>query len=190
MEELKKYLESFQILTEEEICLFESLVLPKQLKKDEYYIQEGKVSQNVSFVHSGLLRSFYYNSNGEDVTYCFTFSNSFITAYSSFLTQTSTAENIQALTDIELFSISRDQILQLEKSSVNWLLLFKSIAEQEYVKMEKRIFLLQKETAEKRYDDLLKNKAKYLQHIPLNYLASYLGVSQRHLSRIRKAISN
>lgn len=187
---MKNYLESFGILTTDEIDAFQNLVTPKQLKKGEYFIQEGKISKEVSFVHSGLLRSFYYNSIGEEVTYCFTFADSFITAYSSFLTQSKTIENIQAITDVELYTISREQILNLEKTSMNWLRVFKLIAEQEYIKMEKRIFLLQKETAEKRYEDLLKNKSTYLQHIPLNYLASYLGITQRHLSRIRKSISN
>lgn len=187
---MKSYLESFGILTKNEINAFDNLVIPKKLKKEEFYIKEGKISRDISFVRSGLLRSFYYNSQGEEITYCFTFSNSFITAYSSFLTQTKTSEYIQALTDVELYSVSREQILNLQKNSVNWLQLFKRLAEQEYIKMEKRIFLLQKETAEKRYEDLLENKSNYLQHIPLNYLASYLGITQRHLSRIRKSITN
>ncbi|MEM9361899.1 MAG: Crp/Fnr family transcriptional regulator [Bacteroidota bacterium] len=186
---MKNYLKSFDILTENEIRSFEDLVKPRTLKKGHFYIKEGKISQEISFINSGILRSFYHNSKEEETTYCFTFSNSFVTAYSSFLTQTKTLENIQALTDTKLLSISRESILELERTSDNWLRLFKLISEQEYVKMEKRIFLLQKESAEKRYEDLLKNKSEYLQHIPLLYLASYLGITQRHLSRIRKAIS-
>ena len=187
---MKNYLESFGILTSNEIKSFEDLVTSRKLNKGEYYIKEGNISMDVSFVRSGLLRSFYYNSQGEETTYCFTFSNSFVTAYSSFLSQTKTLENIQALTDVELYSLSREQILNLEQNSENWLRLFKFLTEQEYIKMEKRIFLLQKETAEKRYEDLLKYKSDYLQQIPLSYLASYLGITQRHLSRIRAHISN
>ena len=83
-----------------------------------------------------------------------------------------------------------NEILKLEQSSTNWLKFFKLIAEQEYIKMEKRVFLLQKESAEKKYKDLLLNQPEYLQSIPLNFLSSYLGITQRHLSRIRKAITN
>jgi glycerol-3-phosphate responsive antiterminator len=54
---------------------------------------------------------------------------------------------------------------------------FKLIAEQEYIKIEKRIFLLQKETAEKIYRDLVTNQPELLQLIPLNFLSSYLGVT-------------
>lgn len=187
---MKSYLEAFDILTKEEIDLFQQKVVKKKLKKGEYFIQEGQTCKEVGFVTSGLFRSYYHSSAEEEVTYCFTFSNSFVSAYSSFLTQTKTAENIQALTDVEILTISRSEILKLEQSSTNWLKFFKLIAEQEYIRMEKRIFMLQRETAEKRYQDLLTNHPEYLQLIPLNFLSSYLGITQRHLSRIRKSISN
>ena len=187
---MRNYLKSFNILTDDEIDLFESKVTYKKLDKGDFFIKEGKTCKEVAFVISGLFRSFYYSSSEEEITYCFTFSNSFVCAYSSFLSQTKTAENIQALTDIELLIISRDEILKLEKSNTNWLRFFKIIAEQEYIKMEKRIFILQKGNAEKRYEDLLTNQPELLQLIPLNYLSSYLGITQRHLSRIRKSLSN
>ncbi|MGJ8760702.1 MAG: Crp/Fnr family transcriptional regulator [Polaribacter sp.] len=187
---MRNYLRKFNMLTEHEIDLFESKVQNIKLKKGDFFIKENRVSKEVAFVVSGLFRSFYYSSSEEEVTYCFTFSNSFVSAYSSFLSQTKTIENIQALTDIELLTISREDILILEKSSTNWLKFFKLITEQEYIKMEKRVLLLQKESAEKKYTDLLINHPEYLQSIPLNFLASYLGITQRHLSRIRKTITN
>lgn len=187
---MRNYLQSFNILTENEIDLFESKVRKKNLKKGDFFITENRISKEVAFVVSGLFRSFYYSSSQDEVTYCFTFSNSFVNAYSSFLSQTKTVENIQALTDIELLTISREDLLILEKSSINWLKFFKLITEQEYIKMEKRVFLLQKESAEKKYKDLLINHPEYLQSIPLNFLSSYLGITQRHLSRIRKTITN
>lgn len=187
---MKAYLKSFDILTDDEIDVFTNKVKLKHLKKGEFFIKEDTTCQEVAFVNSGLFRSYYYSSSGEELTYCFTFSNSFVSAYSSFLSQAKTLENIQALSDVELFSISREDILKLEASSVNWLRLFKFIAEQEYIKIEKRVFILQKETAEKRYQDLLKNQPQFLQLIPLSYLASYLGITQRHLSRIRRSLTN
>lgn len=187
---MRNYLETFEVLTKDDIDLFEKKMVRKKLKKGEFFIKEGRTCKEVGFVVSGLFRSFYHSSSEEEVTYCFTFSNTFVSAYSSFLSQNKTVENIQALTDIEILTISRNEILKLEQSSTNWLNFFKIIAEQEYIKMEKRIFLLQKESAEKRYLDLLINQPEFLQLIPLNFLSSYLGITQRHLSRIRKLISN
>jgi len=184
---MENYLKSFNILTDEEIALFSKKVKYKQIKKGEFFIKEGRTCQEAAFIIDGALRSFYYSSTGEEITYCFTFANTFLSAYSSFLSQEKTAENIQALTDVELYTISREEIMEMQESSTNWLKLFKFIAENEYIKMEKRIFLLQKENAEKRYQDLVKNQPELLQQIPLNYLSSYLGITQRHLSRIRKS---
>lgn len=189
-QQLKNYLQSFNLLTEIEIENFLTQVTFKQLKKGDFFIKEGKTCKEVAFIISGLFRSFYYSSTGEEVTYCFIFQDSFMTAYSSFITQTPTAENFEALSDVELFVISKDTIDKLEKESTNWLRLLKLLAEQEYIKMEQRVFLLQKESAEKRYEDLLMNHPDFLQFIPLHYLSSYLGITQRHLSRIRKSLSN
>lgn len=184
------YLKSFRILSNDDINLFLSLTTMKKIKKGDFFIKEGKICKEVGFVTKGLLRSFYYSSNGEETTYCFTFQNSFVTAYSSFISQTATQENIEALTDVEMLLISKKHVEQLELSNTNWLRVFKKIAEQEYIKMENRIFLLQKESAEMRYNNLLLNHPEYLKYIPLGYLASYLGITQRHLSRIRNKITN
>lgn len=186
---MKHFLSSFNLLTEAEINELETLLRPVSLQKGEFFIQEGQVAREAAFVESGILRSFYHNSVEEEVTYCFTFANHFLSAYSSYLTEEETVENIQAMTDVQLLTVSREEILRLEETSTNWLKLSKMIAEQEYINMEKRIFLLQKESAEKRYEDLLRHDPALLQHIPLGYLASYLGITQRHLSRLRKSVS-
>ena len=89
---MRNYLEAFDILTKEEIDLFEKKVIRKKLKKGDFFIKEGQICKEVGFVTSGLFRSFYHSSTQEEVTYCFTFSKSFVSAYSSFLTQNKTAE--------------------------------------------------------------------------------------------------
>ncbi|MFT6002742.1 MAG: CRP-like cAMP-binding protein, partial [Flavobacteriales bacterium] len=93
---MRNYLKSFNILSNDEIDFFESKVTYKKVEKGDFFIKEGKICKEVAFVISGLFRSFYYSSSEEEVTYCFTFSNSFVSAYSSFLSQTKTVENIQA----------------------------------------------------------------------------------------------
>jgi CRP-like cAMP-binding protein len=91
---MRNYLKSFNILSNDDIDVFESKVIRKTLKKGDYFLKEGRVSKEVAFVKSGLFRSFYYSSKDQEVTYYFTFSKSFVSAYSSFLTQTETVENI------------------------------------------------------------------------------------------------
>jgi len=186
---MEQYLKSFNVLSDQEIADVLKVGSHKKIKKNDFLIKEGQVCKEVAFVKSGFFRTFYYNPDGEEITYCFTFANTFTTAYSSFITQEKTVENIHAMLDAEIFTIPRVEILKLEQSSVNWLRFTKMIAEQEYLKMEQRVFLLLKENAEHKYNNLLTTHPDYLQHIPLNHLASYLGITQRHLSRIRKSVT-
>lgn len=186
---LKNLLQSFHILTEDEIDDFIQSTDVRHLQKSEYYIKEGETCKSVTFVVSGILRSYYSTDKGDDMTYCITFPNNFMTAYSSFLTNQPTQENIQAITATELLVIPKEKIEKLVVKSPNWILFQKLVAEQQYIELEKRIFSLQGSNATKRYEELLKNHPKYVQTIPLQYLASYLGVTQRHLSRIRKEMA-
>ena len=185
---IKAFLQAFKVLTNDEIDTFINLTTKKNLNKGDYFIREGETCKNVTFVISGTLRSYYTSDKGEETTYCITFPNNFMTAYSSFLTNQPTQENIQAITTTALLVISKDKLESLAHSSSNWLLFSKIIAEQQYIELEKRIFQLQSCNATERYTDLMKNQPEYFQTIPLQYLASYLGVTQRHLSRIRKEV--
>lgn len=186
---IKNYLKSFNILTDDEIEKFIQLSTSKNLRKADYFIREGDTCKEVAFVLAGMLRSYYVTEKGEEITYCITFPNNLITAYSSFITGQSTPENIVAISVVELMVIRKDTMDDLAMNHPNWLKFLKIVAEQQYVELEKRIFQLQKSNAAQRYSDLLANQPAYVQHIPLQYVASYLGITQRHLSRIRKEIS-
>lgn len=185
----KLFLKSFNILTDIEIDDFIQLSTYKLFKKSEYFIKEGETCKQVAFVLSGSLRSYYISDKAEEITYCITFPNNLMTAYSSFLTEKPTQENIQAVTPTELLIIQKEKIEKLVQQNSNWIYFLKTIAEQQYIELEKRIFQLQKSDAAKRYADLIKNQPEYIQKIPLQYLASYLGITQRHLSRIRKELT-
>lgn len=183
---MREYLNRINLFEPDEIDSFLAQGKPIMLKKGELFIREGQIAQKIAFVKSGILRSFYHSSKSDEVTYCFSFPNEIIAGYSSFITQARTNENIQALSNCELIEFPKSLIDTLVATEPNWLLFSKQVAEQQYVNLEKRIFLLQCETALVRYQELLKEHPEYLQQVPLGYLASYLGVSQRHLSRLRK----
>lgn len=183
---IKIFLKSFNILTDVEIDNFVQLVEYRLLQKSAYFVKEGETCKQVAFVLSGILRTYYFSDKAEEITYCITFPNSLMTAYSSFLTGQSTQENIQAITATELLIIQKDKLDALAQQNSNWIYFLKTIAEQQYIELEKRIFQLQKTDAAMRYADLMKNQPEYIQKIPLQYLASYLGITPRHLSRIRR----
>lgn len=182
-------LKSVDILKDSEISNGLNYFEQKSFEKGDILIEAGKICNWMAFVNSGVLRNFYISSKDEEVTYCLTFPNKVISAFSSFMTQRVTFENIHALTNVELLVIRHKKYYELMNSSENWLKFSRFIAEQSYIEMENRLLALQMESAKKRYEDLLKFNPDYLQIVPLKHLASYLGITQRHLSRLRKEIS-
>lgn len=182
------FLQGFPFFSKTDIENLKELLVPKTISKGDFFIREGKPCKEVAFIKTGILRSFYTTPSGEEITYCITFPNTFMTAYSSFITGQPTLENIQALSDTELLVISKPLLDKLTGNNSSWLRFQKIMAEQQYIELEKRLFLFQKDKAKQRYLDLLEHHPDYLQQIPLQYLASYLGITPRHLSRLRSAI--
>jgi len=182
------YLKQYNLFTDSEINEFISLATISNIKKGDFFIKQDEICTTLSFVNFGIFRSFYYSNNDEEITYCFTFPNTLLVAYSSFITQNKSEENLQALTDSEIISISKKELENLAESNNKWLNFLKIIAEKEYVELEKWIFNHQKSNAQKRYVDLIHSNPQFVQQIPLHYIASYLGITQRHLSRIRASI--
>lgn len=183
------FFRSFELFSENEIEEFLQLFEIRKVSKNEYFIQEGEKCREVAFIQSGIFRSFYLSDDGKDMTYCFRFPNMMMAAYSSFISGSLSKESMQAITDAELLVLKKEKMDTLIQDDLNWTRFLKAIAEEEYLDLEKRFFQLQRDSATQRYTTLLKNYPDYIQKIPLQYLASYLGITQRHLSRIRKEIS-
>lgn len=185
---LKSFLEQFNLFTEFEIEEVLLLSSKRVLKKGEYFVQEGQKCSEVAFIENGVLRSFYITPNGNEMTYCFRFPGDMVAAYSAFITGNGSVEYIQALTDSELLVIPKNQIDQLLEKNSSWIHFLKIIAEQQYLELEGRVFQLQRDSAQERYQNLIEDQPEYIRQISVQHLASYLGITQRHLSRIRKGI--
>lgn len=183
------YFQSLSLFDQEEIAQIVPLFEYRKLNKNDFFVKENQPCNEVAFIASGIFRSYYTTSNAEDVTYCFRFPNSLMAAYSSFITSGPSVETMQAISPAELWVIKKSTIDTLAAESLVWTKYLKMIAEQQYLELEKRIFQLQKETALQRYMTLIRNQPEFIQQIPLQYLASYLGITQRHLSRIRSEIT-
>ncbi|WP_316748402.1 Crp/Fnr family transcriptional regulator [Pedobacter gandavensis] len=183
------FLISFQLFSPAEIDEVVGMMKPKKLQKGDFFIAEGKTCKEVAFLNRGILRTFFRAETGVETTYCINFPGVLTTAYSSFITGNPTIENIQALVPVELLVIQKTDIDHLSNTNPNWSKFLKIIAEQQYLELEKRVFQFQQEKAKKRYLDLLENQPVYVQQIPLQYLASYLGITPRHLSRLRNELS-
>lgn len=186
---IQQFFQNFNLFSTNEIEHLSTLFSEIKLSKNDFFVKEGEKCKEIAFIQSGIFRSFYTSDEGKDNTYCFRFPNDLMASYSSFISDKPSIENMQAISDATLSVIKKEKIQELASENPKWSEFLRMIAEQEYLELEKRFFQLQRDTAAQRYDFLIENQPNYIQQIPLQHLASYLGITQRHLSRIRKEIS-
>ncbi len=159
------------------------------LKKGDVFIKQGQTCKKLGYIKSGLLRAHYINKNGEDITSCFCSKHDFTTSFKSFVAQDYSNTTISAIEQTELLVISYDKLQNLYDENPVWQKIGRLIVEKELLKMEQYVSFLNNETAKEKYLRLLKEQPEVLQKSPLKYIGSYLGVTRRTLSRIRKELS-
>ena len=175
-------------LTEDEISAIEKAYNTIQISKGELFIEQGKICDQVAFVVSGKLRNFYFDEAGNEVTCYFVTPNNFVSAFSSFLTNAPTHENISTLEDTVLRTISKKDLEALCELVPKMQIFRRIIAENLFITMEKRIMMLQSHSAHERYEKMIKENPEILLSVPLQYTASFLGITPQHLSRLRKEL--
>lgn len=173
-------------LSKEELTQVAEHVVIRNVKKGDYLIQAGQICKEIVFLEEGLLRSFYLNPNGDDMTYCVTFENEFISAYSSYISGAPAVENIEAMVDSTVSIIKKEFVEERAATALSFCKLMRFYAESYIVEMESRLISYQNESASDRYQLLRQRYPHYFSQIPKQYLASYLGISARHLNRISK----
>ena len=158
------------------------------LEKGEFFIEQNKISKQIAFINDGTLRTYYINDKGEEITSCFCSENNLASSYKSFILQSPSNVAMVALEKTELLVISFKDLHELYKESANWQTIGRLVAENEFILMEQYASILNNETAKEKYLRLLNEQPEIIQKSPINYIASYLGVTRRTLSRIRKEI--
>jgi CRP-like cAMP-binding protein len=188
MEELINYLLQFGQLNLQQIDLVKSKIKIIELKKDAYFSEAGKIAKQVAFITDGILRVCYYNNKGEEITRYFIDENNFAVDINSFSTQIPSSEYIQAITDCTLFVFSKESLAELSQTIIGFDGIVNQITTKSLIEKVKRISPMLAEDAKVRYLNFLENFPKLANRIPLSLLASYLGITQSSLSRIRRNI--
>ena len=158
------------------------------ISKGEPWVRQGKVCKQVAFVVSGKLRNYYLDDAGNEVTCFFVTADQFVSSFTSFLTNTPANEYISALEDSVLRVISKEALEELSEAIPAMQVFRRIIAENLFITMEKRIAMLQSQTAFERYEHMLRNNPEIVLSVPLQYTASFLGITPQHLSRLRKEL--
>ena len=184
--ELKIFFEQYGQLSTEGIEELTAKFKPKKVKKGELLLIQGQVCNKVYFIKKGCLR-LYYIANDVEITVWFSFENNSAIELSSFLSGKPSDYFLEAIEDSEIGSLHKSALTNLYERHPELERIVRVFWEDVILHLLKRLTALQKDSAEKRYLDLM-NQPIYLQRIPQKYLASYIGVTPTSLSRIRKNI--
>lgn len=159
---------------------FEEIVLPK----NELLLAEAKTCRHLYFLCQGAIRG-YYTLEGKEITHWFAFENDFVTSFHSFITGEPAVENIQLLEGCVLLSITKEKLTQLCNQYHEIERVVRIAYEKYYIRLEERFVNNQFKTAAGRYEKLLNETSHILERVPLGMVASYLGITQETLSRVR-----
>jgi CRP-like cAMP-binding protein len=183
---LRRFISTFTDIPETDWEAIEASFRQERYNKNQLIVLEGEICRNVWFVEKGLFR-WYFNKDGEEITKFFSAAPGMLTAKYSFHRQEPSLESIMALTDATMWRISFEEYQSLLRIPAwNAFVRLYTIRINEH--LDQLLHEIRSETAEKRYFDLLERHKEYMNDIPLQYIASYLGIAPQSLSRIRKKI--
>lgn len=155
------------------------------LARHDFFLREGTVSNEYLFLETGCMRAFTHDTDGNEVTTWFYASHSYVFEVSSLFMRRNSTESIQALTPCYGYSISFDTLNILFHASPEFREFGRLMLVKAFAAFKQRSLELINKSAEERYETMLVTQKEIMQHAPLKHIASYLGITDSSLSRIR-----
>ena len=180
------YVAETLVLPETDKISIRQLFKPVFIPKNTTIESAGSVPQYHNFIVSGYMRNFYLDPDGNEITTDLNDGCRFFTSYFHFMHRTVSHENLHCLTDCELLRISRDDVEVGAQNSLTQKDYTIQILQKHLEDDKRRINDMTTLSAEARYRKFLREKPTIISHVPLRHIASYLGITQRHLSRLRQ----
>lgn len=158
------------------------------ISKGKHLLRNGEISHSLYFIRKGLLRGFIKEENKEITTW-FAMENEMVSGIRSFLLQVETVENIQAVEDCELLAISFSDLTKIYEKYPSFNITGRKITEFHYTSAENRAYITRLHDAEKKYALFLEFYPQLANRVQLSYVASFLGITNETLSRVRAKTS-
>lgn len=185
MSELKKIIIQTFGFTESEFKQIQEFFKPVEIKEGDYFLKEGQYVRQMGFVEKGILREFLY-VNDKEVTKWFSTSGYFAVDLSGFLFAQKSKVSYQAMSDVELLAISKENYIKISSRVPRWDKLENMFLAKCFTVLENRVVSHLALNAEERYNELFAFNPTLFNEVPLNQIASMLGMTAETLSRIRK----
>ncbi|MFC3159984.1 cAMP-binding domain of CRP or a regulatory subunit of cAMP-dependent protein kinases [Chryseobacterium arachidis] len=188
------YLKSLQSfcpeLKDQELDLFASKLNFLELKKKDIFLESGKVQKMLGFIAKGLVRSFYIDRHGNEITVGFYAEQDYATHYPAFVFQKPSHYTIQCLEPTTFACLSYDDIQSMYQQSHNIEKYGRLVAEEILIRQQERIESFIFQSAEERYLHFIKHHPGIFNRISLSHLCSFLGIERQTLTRIRQKLAH
>jgi CRP-like cAMP-binding protein len=163
---------------------------PVVYAKAEFFLKEGSIANHYFFLENGFMRSFAYDIDGKDITTNFYSAGQIVFEVSSFFRRTRSQENILALTDCNGWQITYEGLNKLFHDLPEFREFGRSILVKHLSLLKTRMLSMITETAEERYKHLISNNPEIFQYAALKDIATFLGITDTSLSRIRRELTH
>ena len=190
----RTFIERYISLDDEEWELFRSTRSIKVFQKGDVILQQGDVCGELYFITEGLARGFMIDEKGRDFTWSIFFNdpnatvnNLFITDYKSFVRQEASSMQIEALEDTEAVVVSYEDLVSLSGKSEKGIEFTKLMAQEAYCYLHDLVIQRQIKSAQERFDLLMQKTPFLLEKVPQYHIATFLGITPQHLSRLKKS---
>jgi CRP-like cAMP-binding protein len=185
MTELEDYLQTYFDFDQTDLMRVASFFKPEIIKKGDFYLKTGKACNKLSFVKSGMFRIFVELEDRE-VTQWISTKGYFITDLNSLIFSKPSRWNIQALADTAIYTIEKSDYDRLGEYIPKWPVTEKLFIAHCFTMLEDRVFSFLSMTAEQRYNILFETNRELFNQVPLQFIASMLGMTPETISRIRR----
>ena len=185
---LTNYLLSITELSVEEISFSVQFFKPTYLRKGDFFIREDEPCRYIGFIASGAVKAYALDREGTENLTCFKFEIEFVTSFSEFVAQKESRRSIRAIEDSVIFSINYADYQYLLRQVNSWHGVVKSVMEREYSQKESYLLNYNNRSALDKYRYVLLNEPMLIQRTATQDLASYLGITQRSLTRAKHQI--
>jgi len=176
----------YSTMTHDELDILESILVPMKFAKGEKILDEGQVCRHIYWIVKGLVRQYYFKNKKELTEYMAT-ENTICMSIESLFKETPSVQMIQALEPTIIFAIPMHELEMAAMKSVNIQMLYRKILEESLIISQQHADMLRFESAQDRYQKLVKTAPQLVLRAPLVYIASYLQMTPETLSRVRTA---
>ncbi|WP_353719151.1 Crp/Fnr family transcriptional regulator [Dyadobacter sp. 676] len=175
--------------SEQELAMMKERMCLKTLRKNEHFVRQGIASQEIALVEKGTMR-LYIETPDKEICKDFLFENSVACSYDGFFFGQPSRVSIQALQETQLLVWTKEDSHYLYKTCPGWQRFWNLLVVEQLMKTDYRETSLLKDSPDVRFRNILEEHPVLFSRIPLQYIASYLGITRETLSRYRSRILN